>query len=105
MTLHNDGQRVGRTINVTIASETLHALHSDFDSFLCRIKNSPGTILVGDMLRDILCQNVQYDYERTLRLTLPASQARATAYTYDRDAFRLVYISAIFPMRFSVRIQ
>lgn len=35
---------------------------------------------------------------RTLRLTLPASQARATAYTYDRDAFIFVYMSAILPV-------
>lgn len=33
----------------------------------------------------------------TLREIIPASQARATAYTYAREALSLVYISASFP--------
>lgn len=33
----------------------------------------------------------------TRLLTFPWSQAFATAYTYEREAFSLVYMSAIFP--------
>jgi hypothetical protein len=36
---------------------------------------------------------------RTRRLIFPASHARATAYTYERLAFMLVYMSAILPAR------
>ena len=38
---------------------------------------------------------ISYDMP-TLRDTCPSSQALATAYTYERLAFSLVYMSAIF---------
>ena len=41
------------------------------------------------------CASSPTPTELTLRLILPLSQARATAYTYDRLAFSFVYMSAI----------
>jgi hypothetical protein len=43
--------------------------------------------------------------QHTRRLIFPASQARATAYTYERLAFILVYISATLPEQSFVKLQ